>query len=579
MTGPWGVGRGVGVRFVAAVAAPTSNPKAARKLQIGRTHDDGTTPDAAESTRWRFRKAGAAGILCGTVRKAAVLILLLFAAACGPGRPPAPPVVIISIDTLRANRLPAYGYGKVATPHLDRFRRDAVLFENAYAHVPQTLPSHASLFTGLYPAQHGVRDNAGFSLSTGPTTLASRLKERGYATGAAVSAAVMESKSGIARGFDSWDDAMPPGVLKRDGAESARSLAAWIGRQRGPFLAFLHIFEPHAPREAPEPYRSRYADPYDAEVARADAIVGAFLEDLRRLKLYDRSLIIVLSDHGEGLGDHGEDLHGVLLYREAIHVPLLLKLPGARHAGRTVPAAVGLVDVFPTVAGLLHLPAMPGLPGISLMSYLEGEAPAPRRIFSETLYPRLRMGWSDLASLADLRFHYIEGPDPELYDLANDPAERRNLVQIESAALRERKAELSGISRPFEMPRPADAEKVRTLASLGYLTGISPDASRLGLPDPKAKIAAGAFASAPAIEKLFGSGRDEKLAAACRQYVTVMPGALDMWRTLAGALDRLGRTREAVAALEQGLKLSRGTALPSEQAITLELLATLRARR
>ncbi len=513
-------------------------------------------------------------------RRLAFGLALVAAVSCGPGGlHPSPPVVIVSIDTLRADRLPAYGYRRVATPHLDRFRQDAALFENAYAHAPQTLPSHASLFTGLLPPQHGLRDNAGFTLAPGLVTLASLLKARGYTTGAAVSAPVMEATSGIARGFDFWNDRLdPPGALKRDGARTAAELLAWIRAQRGPFLAFLHIFEPHVPRDAPEPHASRYADAYDAEVSRADEVVGEFLDGLRRLKLYDKALLFIVSDHGEGLGDHGETAHGVLVYRETIRVPLLMKLPGSRQAGRMVRSAVGLVDVLPTVARAVGIAAPSGLAGVELQRYLEGQPPPPRRIYSEALFPRLRLGWSDLASLADERFHYIEAPEAELYDLEVDPGEHRNLAPLRLPVLRERKAEMSRIPRPFELPAPADAEKARLLASLGYLSGISPEASRSDLPDPKARIAAGAFDVTPDILRLLGSGHDEELAAACRRYVTDMPGALDVWRTLAYALDRLGRPEVAVAALEESLRCSQVTALPSDQALTLELLENMKAK-
>lgn len=506
--------------------------------------------------------------------------LAALAAACGRVGPQAsPPIVIISIDTLRADRLPAYGSRSVATPNIDRLRRDGVLFENAYAPAPQTLPSHASLFTGLLPPQHGLRDNAGFVLSERAVTLASLLQGRGIATGAAISAPVMDAKTGIARGFGLWEDSLPPGTLKRDGGRTAAALLPWIRQQHGPFLAFLHLFEPHVPRDAPRPHSTRYADAYDAEISRADEIVGEFLDELRRLKLYDRSLILLVSDHGEGLGDHGEKWHGVLIYRETIHVPLLMKLPGSRHAGETVRAAVGLVDALPTVARAHGIAVPPGVSGVALQRYVEGDPPAGRRIYSESLFPRLRLGWSDLASLSDERFQYIEAPEEELYDLAADPKERRNVARERLPVLRERKAEMSRIPRPFELPAMADPEKVRVLASLGYLSGLSPDASRAGLPDPKARIAAGAFDVGEDILRLLGSsGRDSELVAACRRYVTDMPGALDMWRTLARALDRLGRTAEAVEALEESLRCSTATALPSEQAETLELLAQMRAR-
>ena len=250
------------------------------------------------------------------------------------------PIVIITVDTLRADHLPAYGYRGVETPNLDAFRKDAVLFENAYSHVPLTLPSHASIFTGLLPPQNGVRDNLGYALSSGPTTLAGYLKDKGYDTGAAVSAIVLSHATGIARGFDFYEDNVEPtkvsqslSRVQRHGGETASLLEDWIGpRADRPFFAFLHLFEPHSPYEPPEPYASRYKLPYDGEIARADEIVGSFLKFLKDQDVYDRAVVVFLSDHGEGLNDHGEDEHGVLLYREAIHVPLMVKFPGSRRA-------------------------------------------------------------------------------------------------------------------------------------------------------------------------------------------------------------------------------------------------------
>jgi arylsulfatase A-like enzyme len=395
-------------------------------------------------------------------------------------------VIVISIDTLRADRLPCYGYHAVETPAIDRFRRGSVLFGAAYTPVPQTLPAHATLFTGLLPARHEARENTGFRLSPQPETLAGLLRGRGWMTGAAVSSAVLSRETGLASGFDYYDDALAPGAdKKRDGSETARSLARWIGGRHGrPFFAFLHLMEPHAPREAPEPLRSRYPDAYDAEVARADAVVGEFFAALPRGVAED-SLVFLLSDHGEGLGDHGEQGHGILLYREAVRVPLLMQLPRGDHAGATVGAAVGLVDVFPTVAAVLGLTPPVGLEGVSLLGRIDAATPASRRYYSETLTPRLRLGWSELASLEDERYQYIEAPTPELYDLSRDPGETSNLVATLPEVARGFRRELASIPRPFRMPSPENAERVAALVALGYTSGAAAAAGAPVLPDPK----------------------------------------------------------------------------------------------
>ncbi|HEX6200568.1 MAG TPA: sulfatase, partial [Thermoanaerobaculia bacterium] len=301
---------------------------------------------------------------------AGLLTLLLSTTGCGRGgvesAPARRPIVLISIDTLRSDRLPAYGYDGVETPALDALREDSILFERAYAHVPLTLPSHASLLTGLLPPDHGVRDNAGYRLAKeAGTTLAERLGSSGYATGAAVSAFVMRAETGLARGFDHYDDELAAGAsatigeIQRPGGRTLDAALEWIDTlDERPFFLFFHIYEPHTPWTPPPELAARYGDTYDGDVAAADAVIGRLLAALRERDLYERSTVILLSDHGEGLGDHGEKEHGVLLYREDLQVPLLVKLPGNRRAGSSVAEPVQLVDVAPTVLELAGLEPM-----------------------------------------------------------------------------------------------------------------------------------------------------------------------------------------------------------------------------
>jgi len=271
-------------------------------------------------------------------RALVALALTAWLAGCGDGKIPAfpnAPVVLISIDTLRADRLPAYGYTKVDTPYLDRFRKDAWLFENAYSPCPMTFPSHVTMLAGLLPQEHGVRNNVGyvFDGSVHPT-LPSLLKAHGYATGAAVSSYVLRADTGLAWLFDDYEDSLNPRPgspfvdYQRSGYTTAAFARDWVEHHKdAPFFFFFHIYEPHLPYEPAEPFRSRYGATYDSEVATADDVVGRFLEDLKKLGVYDRAVVIVTSDHGEGLGDHGEEQHSILLYLEAIKVPLMLKLP------------------------------------------------------------------------------------------------------------------------------------------------------------------------------------------------------------------------------------------------------------
>jgi Tfp pilus assembly protein PilF len=474
-------------------------------------------------------------------------------------------VILICVDTLRADRLPAYGYGKTATPHLDALRQDAILFENAYSHVPLTLPSHASLFTGLLPPQNGVRDNLGYELGPAPVTLAAFLQGHGYATGGAVSSIVLARPTGIGRGFDFYEDDVEPmeigqslGRVQREGSRTAALLTVWIRSQtEKPVFAFLHVFEPHSPYDPPEPHKSRYPHPYDGEVARADEIVGGFLEELKARDLYDRSVIVFFSDHGEGLRDHGEEEHGVLLYREALHVPLMLKLPGSRRAGETVAAPAALTDLFPTICALLGLAPPPGLVGRPLTQAPgAGEGLAARRIYSETLYPRLHLGWSDLASLIDDRHHYIEAPRPELYDFIADPQEKRDLSGALPPAFRSMRAQLLDMPRPLQPPGASDPEQVAKLAALGYVSATVADLSSKDLPDPKDRVQ-----DVDRLKNGFGhlqKGRFLEAAKTFRALVVENPKMIDVWQLLAQAEIKLGRMDAAHAALQEAAKLAPG---------------------
>ncbi len=481
------------------------------------------------------------------------------------------PVVLISVDTLRADHLPAYGYREVATPNLDALRSDAVLFENAYSHVPLTLPSHTSIFTGLLPPQNGVRDNMGYSLGPRPVTLAGFLKANGYATGGAVSTVILTHATGIARGFDFYEDNVEPtkinqpiGRVQRGGADTQALLAEWVGGNAGkPFFAFLHLFEPHTPYEPPEPYKSRYKLAYDGEIARADEIVGTFISFLRGQDLYDRSLIIFLSDHGEGLNEHGEDEHGVLLYREDIHVPLMVKFPQSRRRGETVKAPVALVDVFPTVAEVVGIAAPAGLAGTSLTAAMASassgaEAAGPsRRIYGETLYPRLHLGWSDLASLIDDRNQYIQSPRSELFDIVSDPGERHDLAQGLPPAFRSMRAELERMPRPIQPPGGSDPEQIKKLAALGYVSASTADLTKKDLPAPRDRI--GAVAQLKAGFTALQETRYEDAARIFGALLKTEPGMTDVWQMYSDACMRLGREQEALMALEEAARLSPGS--------------------
>lgn len=490
-----------------------------------------------------------------------------------------PPIVLISIDTLRADRLPLYGYDGVETPHLDALAADGIVYENAISHIPLTLPSHASLFTGLLPPEHGVRDNIGYALDEGAIQegalpyLPALLQQEGYATGGAVSTFVLRGKMGLEVGFDFYEDSIEfrPGVglggMQRPGVETLGLAVEWLrGVAEQPFFLFFHMYEPHTPYAPPEPFRSRYADnPYDGEVATADQVVGDLISELRRLGVYDEALVVVLSDHGEGLGDHGEDEHGILLYREAIHVPLIVKLPIGRqgdpqHAGQRVAAPVQLIDVLPTLGDLADLPLPDELAGRSLLDFLgeDGGDPtlADRALYSETFYPRLHFGWSELVSLTDAEHQYIEGPDPELFDLVADPQQRSNVLRDRRrvfAGLRDR---LATIDRELVAPAEVDEESRAALAALGYMGG-SVATTDGPLPDPRSRLHT--LDDLKAGFRYHSQKKDDEAVEAFRRTLAENPGMLDAWEFLARSLQRSGRREEALEAYREALELSGGT--------------------
>lgn len=471
---------------------------------------------------------------------------------------PHAPVILISIDTLRADHLPVYGYNDGATPAIDAFRKDGILFENAYAHVPLTLPSHVSLLTGQLPPDNGVRNNIGFPFDASKhPTIPSLLEANGYATGAAVSAYVLRGNTGLANAFDFYDDNIDVkqgqaiGRLQRPGSESEAVAETWISdpstRPPGkPFFFFLHLFEPHTPYTPPEPFRSRFASPYDGEIATADAIVGRFIGFLKRSAIYDRALIILLSDHGEGLGQHGEDEHGIFLYREDIHVPLIVKLPKSQRANTSVVTPVQLIDVLPTVASVVGIPVKAA--GRSL---LEASGPS-RRIYSESLYARIHLGWSDLRSLVDDQFHFIDAPKPELYAIG-DIAERRNVIDENRRLSSNMRDALRPISREMPPAGAIDPEEAKKLAALGYLRSASVQTAG-PLPDPKDHI--GELKTLREAANLEADGDIAGAIAKYRRLTAENPGLADAWSQLARLLQESGSLDEAIATYKRAIQVS-----------------------
>jgi arylsulfatase A-like enzyme/predicted Zn-dependent protease len=508
-------------------------------------------------------------VLRSCLNALALLSPLLVLAACRGRSAVAPsaqtPVILISIDTLRSDHLPIYGYKDVATPNIDGLRHDGILFQRAYSHCPLTLPSHTTMLTGLLPSENGMRDNVGFRLDEKIPTLPALLKRNGYATGAAISAFVLRGESGLGRGFDLYDDEVSPigpsqviGRVQREGEETTRVAEHWLdGHGDKPFFFFLHLYEPHSPYHAAEPFFSRYANKYDGEIAYVDQIVGDFLGYLKKHELYDKALIILVSDHGEGLNEHGEEEHGIFLYREDLQVPLVVKLPKSRQAGATVEMPVELIDIFPTIleqtsttVPVTHNSAR------SLLSFLGGSGTA-RPVYAESYYPRFHFGWSDLHSLIDGPNHFIRAPIPELYDLVKDPLEKSNVIDANRRTYVAMRTALEPFVKQAAAPAPVDPEEAAKLAALGYVGSTVATGAGEVLPDPKNTI--DVFRQIRVAYTLYRNGKEDEALQLTNKLLADNSRILDLWDLKANILMKLGRNDEAIAAAKSGLQKQPNT--------------------
>jgi arylsulfatase A-like enzyme/Tfp pilus assembly protein PilF len=429
-------------------------------------------------------------------------------AASTPSVGPTAPrhLVIVTIDTLRADRVGAYGSTTVKTPNMDRLAQEGAMAEHASVHVPLTRPSHVSLFTGLYPAESGIRDNVSPSLASDVPVLAEILQQQGFRTAAFVSSIVLSKQSGLHRGFAHYsdrfdigeDDARFLNTIQKRGDGTMAEAVAWLGEgSAGRRFAWVHLYDPHDPYEPPEPYATEYAGrPYDGEVAWSDELVGRLETALAANGLRDDTLLIVTSDHGEGLDEHQESVHGFFVYETTLRVPFLVRgrgvVPGARLG-----VVARTVDVLPTTLDLLGLgERTPKVSGRSLAPALRGEPMDDEPTFAESLTPLVHFGWSDLRALRDGRWKYILAPRPELYDLQQDPGERRNLIDHEPQRAR---AYRSGIEQRLREEQallakatPATAsvppDLLEKLGALGYVSTAAGNAPKASGADPKDKI-------------------------------------------------------------------------------------------
>ncbi len=405
-----------------------------------------------------------------------------------------------------------YGYSRIETPTIDRLATEGVRFANAYAQVPITLPSHAVILTGTYPMFNGVRDFTSPGLPSNIPTLAEIFRRNGYRTAAFVSSFVLNSMWGLNRGFEVYDDnvgftadrAKNLFQLERRGDETVDRMLDWLNRTNGkPFFAWLHLYDPHSPYRPPEPYLSRYSShPYDGEIAFDDEQVGRVMTRLRALNRYESTLIVLLSDHGESLGEHGEDEHGFFIYNATLRVPLILKLPSKTAKGLVASQPVGTVDVPSTIGQVCKIPPEEArsFQGRSLLRAIEEpRASGDEAIYAESYYPRSSFGWHELRALVTPEFKYIEAPGAELYDFRRDPGERSNIIAKNSAVAALLRDKLRDFDRKFHEHQETSAtarldpdtlEKLKSLGYISYQAGPAKDVADAGRADPKDKISA-----------------------------------------------------------------------------------------
>jgi arylsulfatase A-like enzyme/Tfp pilus assembly protein PilF len=434
------------------------------------------------------------------------LLLSLLLLVAEPAAAAAPNVVLVTLDTARADRMGFLGSQRGLTPRLDALAREAIVFQHAYAQAPLTTVSHATILTGTYPQFHQVSD-FGLPLPASVPYLPELLRARGYRTAAFVGSLILDPRGALAPGFDRGFETYDAGFRMHRGREDryqtierraevvvGRALQ-WLAAQgSGPFLLWVHLYDAHDPYEAPAPFGRLHAGaPYDGEIAYVDSQVGRLVDGLRAAGRYDDTLIAVFSDHGEALGEHGETTHGVFLYDATIHVPLLIKLPGDRLAGRRPQVRAGLADLAPTVLQAVGVSVPSAMQGESLLPWVEDSNPPERPAYAETDYPRRAFGWSPLASWRAERFLFVRAPRRELYDLAADPAAGRNLAGTRGAVADRLDGQMEGFRGHTSSGRPAagrpiDSELAGKLAALGYVGATSGSRATASGIDPKDKI-------------------------------------------------------------------------------------------
>ncbi len=569
--GPSMVPKGTGLHECAA-AQPLSGRTCMRYCQgddrwgraTGAEQQDPLESDALRGLHFRSQR-GRSSPVGGTrvpqviLRQAASLVLLsILHLSCSTDRRPS--LLLVTLDTVRADRLGCYGYTRAGTANIDSLAEQGVVFQEALSHIPLTLPSHATILTGLIPPSHGIRQNGAYILPDHAVTLAQILRQRGYSTAGFVGAFVLDSGFGLDKGFQLYDDDLPPRKQavalqynERKASEVASRAAAWLDETRDPFFAWVHFFDPHVPYDPPAPYDTLFpTDPYQGEIAFVDAQLGRLLRSLRKRGNPDRCLVVVVSDHGEALGEHGELTHGFFVYRETMRVPLImsgLTLP----PGKVVAGQVRLADVAPTVLELLGARLPQHVDGCSLVPLVYGgEQGMPS--YGESFYPYLSLGWSPLRSVRAGGYTYIEAPRPELYSTAEDPQELENLASVLPTRVRELAAVLDSLAGPriLQEPGTVDREVARRLASLGYLSGAAPTHGA-ELRDPKDALEL--YRHLRTADVMITSGFPAQAESLLRLVLEADSTNLQAVLYLGVLLRNVGRIQEAAQVLERGCSL------------------------
>ncbi|MGB7297475.1 MAG: sulfatase-like hydrolase/transferase [Candidatus Aminicenantales bacterium] len=481
-------------------------------------------------------------------------------------------VILVTVDTLRADKVGCYGNPHVSTPAMDAFAASGIRFENCIAQTPLTLPSHTTILTGTLPIFHGVRDNGGFVVPSELVTMAEAFKAEGYETAAFVAAYVLDSKWGLDQGFDTYFDKfdlsrfekISLGEVQRPANEVIDEALGWLEKKKdGKFFAWIHLYDPHTPYAPPEPFRSEYPrNPYLGEIAFADSQLARLSDFLDRNGLLDDLFLILAADHGESLGEHDETTHGFFVYQAAIHVPLIVATPFPELRGVTSTETVTLTDIMPTVLEMTGIPAPAQVQGRSLVPSFFRPGAAPDRLaYAETFYPRYHYGWSDLRSVQDGRFKLILAPVPELYDLDRDPAEERNLVYLEKKVFEDLSAraevlmEEAGRDALEVDLKKVDEETREKLAALGYI-GSFTDSSKLQgrrLANPRDKI--GVFNELSKARESGLGGDPEEAIKTISAIIAEDPTIADAYFSLGNVLNKARRFKEAAEAFQKSLEL------------------------